>query len=115
MDHFGILTKFRDATDPEIEAYQSIQNLSQEYRAPYCKDGGEVVISAVREASMATLTVIMKQQHADQAIKKCSFLKHVSFHYLVHHKVASSNTSHLGANAGFFRLHRKVIFNPYLL
>ena len=36
--------------------------------------------------------------------------------YLIRYReIASSNTSHLGAHAGFFRLLMKGIFDPYVL
>ena len=41
------------------------------------------------------------------------FSKNIIF--LNYRKVASSNTSHLEAHAGFFRLHMKGIFDPYAL
>ena len=44
-------------------------------------------------------------------MKICSLLSQA----IRYHKVASSNTSHLAAHAGFFRLLMKEIFDPYVL
>ena len=42
-------------------------------------------------------------------------LEAISSNNLTYRKVTSSNTSHLEAHAGFFRLLMKGIFNPYVL
>ena len=53
-------------------------------------------------------------EFAKKQLTKVSFWQKVAF-TLIYRKVASSNTSRLEAHAGFFRLHMKVIFDPYVL
>ena len=73
LDDFGLLTLYRDLDDDEVEAFEKIPSEIEEHGL-LSKD----VQKQVKRAALATLNAIRSQTKADDAIKKCAFLKSVS-------------------------------------
>ena len=73
IDDFGLLTH-RNPTEREVAAFERIPHSAELDSEPF----GRSVKHEVRLAAMATLDVILSNTDPEQAIDKCSWLKHVS-------------------------------------